>query len=175
MTRDILFTEAEIQAKVKELGAQITKDYQGESILLVGILKGSVPFIADLMRAIDLDVSVDYMQVSSYGANTKSSGVVKIIKDLDADITGKNVIIVEDIVDTGITLNYLKSYLAGRQCKSLKICSILNKPSKRKVDLDPDYKGFDIDDLFIIGYGLDLDQKYRNLPYISYFQEDEDD
>ena len=175
MTRDILFTEAEIQAKVKELGAQITKDFQGEEVLLVGILKGSVPFIADLMRAIDLDVSVDYMQVSSYGANTKSSGVVKIIKDLDADITDKNVIIVEDIVDTGITLNYLKAYLSARQCKSLKICTILNKPSKRKVDLVPDYKGFDIDDLFIIGYGLDLDQKYRNLPYISYFQEEEDD
>lgn len=175
MTREILFTEEQIKAKVQELGAQITKDYQGESVLLVGILKGSVPFIADLMRAIKLETEIDYMQVSSYGANTKSSGVVKIIKDLDADITDKNVIIVEDIVDTGITLNYLKSYLAARQCKSLKICTILNKPSKRKVDLIPDYKGFDVDDLFIIGYGLDVDQKYRNLPYISYFVQEEDD
>lgn len=171
MANEVLFSEEQIKAKVKELGAQITKDYNGEPVLLIGILKGSVPFIADLMREIDLPVTVDYMQVSSYGNNTKSSGVVKIIKDIDEDITGKNVIIVEDIVDTGITLNYLKQYLANRGSKSLKICSILNKPSKRKVDLVPDYVGFDIDDLFIIGYGLDLAQEYRNLKYISWIKE----
>ena len=169
MANEILVTEEQLKAKVKELGAQISKDYEGQEVLFLGILKGCVPFIADLMREITIPCSVDYMQVSSYGAATKSSGVVKIIKDVD-DITNKNVIIVEDIVDTGITLNYLKSYLANRGCKSLKICTILNKPMKRKVDLIPDYVGFDVDDLFIIGYGLDLDQKYRNLPYISWIK-----
>ena len=170
MANEILVSEEQLKAKVKELGAQISKDYEGEEVLLLGILKGCVPFIADLMREITIPCSVDYMQVSSYGAATKSSGVVKIIKDVD-DITGKHVIIVEDIVDTGITLNYLKQYLANRGCESIKICTILNKPTKRKVDLIPDYVGFDVDDLFIIGYGLDLDQKYRNLPYISWIKD----
>ena len=171
MANEILISEEQLQAKVKELGAQITKDYAGEEIMLVGILKGSVPFMADLMRAIDLPLTIDFMQVSSYGGETKSSGVVKILKDLDADITGKNILIVEDIIDSGFTLSYLKQYLSNRGCKSMKICTILDKPSRRKVDLIPDYCGFKVDDLFIVGYGLDLDQKYRNLPYISWIKE----
>ena len=171
MANEILISEEQLQAKVKELGAQITKDYAGEEIMLVGILKGSVPFMADLMRVIDLPLTIDFMQVSSYGGETKSSGVVKILKDLDADITGKNILIVEDIIDSGFTLSYLKQYLSNRGCKSMKICTILDKPSRRQVDLTPDYCGFKVDDLFIVGYGLDLDQKYRNLPYISWIKE----
>ncbi len=171
MANEILISREQLQAKVKELGAQITKDYEGEEVLLVGILKGSVPFMADLMREINLPLTIDFMQVSSYGGATKSSGVVKIVKDLDADITGKNLIIVEDIIDSGYTLSYLKQYFANRGCKSLKICTILDKPSRRQVDLLPDYCGFQVDDLFIVGYGLDLDQKYRNLPYISWIKD----
>ncbi len=171
MTEEILITQQQLQDKVKELGAQITKDYEGQELLLVGILKGSVPFMADLMRAIDLELEIDFMQVSSYGSGKKTSGVVKIMKDLDADITGKNILIVEDIIDSGYTLNYLKQYLSNRGCKSLKICTILDKPSRRQVDLTPDYRGFEVDDLFIVGYGLDLDQKLRNLPYISWIKE----
>jgi len=171
MADEILISEQELSTKVKELGAQISKDYEGEDLILVGILKGSVPFMADLMRAITIPLSIDFMQVSSYGGDTKTSGVVKILKDLDADITNKNVLIVEDIIDSGYTLDYLKKYLAHRGCKSLKICTILDKPSRRKVNLKPDYCGFEVDDLFIVGYGLDLDQKYRNLPYISWIKE----
>lgn len=171
MANEILISEEQLKQKVKELGAEITRDFAGQEVLLVGILKGSVPFMADLMRAIDLDLSIDFMQVSSYGGDTKTSGVVRILKDLDADITGKNVIIVEDIIDSGYTLDYLKGYLANRGSKCLKICTILDKPSRRKVELKPDYCGFQVDDLFIVGYGLDLDQKYRNLPYISWIKE----
>ncbi len=171
MANEILISEEQIRARVAELGKQITKDYSGEEIMLVGILKGSVPFMADLMRAIDLPLTIDFMQVSSYGGGTQSSGVVKILKDLDADITGKNVLIVEDIVDSGFTLNYLMKYLAHRGCKSLKVCTLLDKPCRRKVEMNPDYSGFEIDDLFIVGYGLDLDQQYRNLPYISWIKE----
>jgi hypoxanthine phosphoribosyltransferase len=165
---EVLISEEQIQKRVAELGKQITEDYKGEDLLLVGILKGSVPFMADLMRRIDLNVRIDFIQVSSYGGGTRTSGVVKIVKDLDSDITGKNVLIVEDIVDSGLTLDYLKSYLAGRGCKSLKIATMLNKPTGRKVDLEADYVGFEVDDLFIVGYGLDLDQDYRHLPYISW-------
>jgi len=171
MANEILITEEQLKTRVKEMGAQITKDCKGEDLLLVGILKGSVPFMADLMRSIDLPLTTDYMQVSSYGGGTKSSGVVKIVKDLDADITNKTVIIVEDIIDSGHTLSYLKQYLSNRGCKSLKIATILDKPSRREVNLTPDYIGFEVDDLFIVGYGLDLDQKYRNLPYISWIKE----
>jgi len=139
---------------------------------LVGILKGSVPFMADLMRQIDLDVTLEFMCVSSYGSSTKSSGVVRIIKDLDVPIEGQNVIIVEDIIDTGLTLDYLKRYLTGKNPKSLKICSILDKPSRRKVEIKGDYIGFEVEDKYIVGYGLDMDQHYRNLPYISWIKED---
>ncbi len=141
-TQEILITQEELAAKVKELGQKITEDYKGQSVLLVGILKGSVPFMADLMRQIDLDVTLEFMCVSSYGSSTKSSGVVRIIKDLDVPIEGQNVIIVEDIIDTGLTLDYLKRYLTGKNPKSLKICSILDKPSRRKVEIKGDYIGF---------------------------------
>ena len=168
---EILISEEQLKTRVKELGKQITEDYQGEDLLLIGILKGSVPFMADLMRAIDLDITMDFMQVSSYGSGTHTTGVVQIVKDLDSDITDKNVLIVEDIIDSGLTLDYLKGYLEGRGCKSLKICTMLDKPSRRKVQLTPDYCGFEVEDLFIVGNGLDLDQRYRQLPYISWIRE----
>ena len=168
---EVLISKEQLAAKVAELGAQISKAYAGEELFLIGILKGSVPFMADLMRAITLDVEMDFMSVSSYGSGTKSSGVVRILKDLDSDIAGKNVLIVEDIIDSGLTLAYLKEYLAKRNPKSIKIVTMLSKPARRKADLEADYTGFVIDDMFIVGYGLDIDQKYRNLPYISWIKE----
>ena len=168
---EVLISKEQLAAKVAELGAQISKDYEGEELFLIGIPKGSVPFMADLMRAITLDVEMDFMSVSSYGSGTKSSGVVRILKDLDSDIAGKNVLIVEDIIDSGLTLAYLKEYLAKRNPKSIKIVTMLSKPARRKADLEADYTGFVIDDMFIVGYGLDIDQKYRNLPYISWIKE----
>ncbi len=168
---EVLISKEQLAAKVAELGAQISKDYEGEELFLIGILKGSVPFMADLMRAITLDVEMDFMSVSSYGSGTKSSGVVRILKDLDSDIAGKNVLIVEDIIDSGLTLAYLKEYLAKRNPKSIKIVTMLSKPARRKADIEADYTGFTIDDKFIVGYGLDIDQKYRNLPYISWIKE----
>ena len=171
MTQEVLITKEQLAARVRELGAKITEDYAGEQVLLVGILKGSVLFMADLMREIDLDVSIDFMCVSSYGSSTKSSGVVRIVKDLDTPIEGKNVIIVEDIIDTGLTLDYLKNYLTGKHPRSLRICSILDKPSRRKVDIRGDYIGFEVEDKYIVGYGLDMDQRFRHLPYISWIKE----
>ena len=165
-----LITEKEIRKRAGEIGEQIGRDYAGESVLLVGILKGAVPWMVDIMKSISLDVEIDFMACSSYGAATKSSGVVKINKDLDSDIKGKNVIIVEDIVDSGTTLKYLKNYLANRGTKSIKICCMLDKPDGRKVEIAADYVGFKVDDLFIVGYGLDANQKYRQLPYISYLK-----
>ncbi|NCB42655.1 MAG: hypoxanthine phosphoribosyltransferase [Clostridia bacterium] len=166
---DILFDEETLANRIAELGDKITKDYEGKSIVLIGILKGSVPFISDLMRKIKIeDLQLDFMSVSSYGRSTKSSGVVRILKDLDSDINGKDVIIVEDIIDTGLTLAYLKEYLQAREPKSLKICTLLDKPSRRKVEIKGDYTGFEVEDKFIVGYGLDLDQRYRNLPFISW-------
>ena len=169
---EVLISREELADKVAELGAQISADYEGESLFLIGILKGSVPFMADLMRAISLDVEMDFMSVSSYGSGTKTSGVVRILKDLDSDIAGKNVLIVEDIIDSGLTLAYLKEYLAKRNPKSLKIVTMLSKPARRKADIEADYTGFTVEDKFIVGYGLDIDQKYRNLPYISWIKED---
>ena len=168
---EVLISRQQLADKVAELGAQISKDYEGESLFLIGILKGSVPFMADLMRAISLDVEMDFMSVSSYGSGTKSSGVVRILKDLDSDIAGKNVLIVEDIIDSGLTLAYLKEYLIKRNPKSIKIVTMLSKPARRKADIEADYTGFVVDDKFIVGYGLDIDQKYRNLPYISWIKE----
>ena len=167
---EIMITEKEIRKRAGEIGEQIGRDYAGESVLLVGILKGAVPWMVDIMKSISLDVEIDFMACSSYGAATKSSGVVKINKDLDSDIKGKNVIIVEDIVDSGTTLKYLKNYLANRGTKSIKICCMLDKPDGRKVEIAADYVGFKVDDLFIVGYGLDANQKYRQLPYISYLK-----
>ena len=169
---EVLISREQLADKVAELGAQISEDYKGKSLFLIGILKGSVPFMADLMRAIDLDVEMDFMSVSSYGSGTKTSGVVRILKDLDSDIADKHVLIVEDIIDSGLTLAYLKEYLAKRNPKSIRIVTMLSKPARRKADIEADYTGFVVDDKFIVGYGLDIDQKYRNLPYISWIRED---
>ena len=158
----VLITKEEITAKVKEVAARITEDYKGESVLFVCILKGSVHFYSDLTREIDLPLTMDFMAISSYGAGTTSSGEVKMLKDLDKTINGKHVIIVEDIIDSGNTLSYLKRLLSSRQPASIKICTLLDKPSRRKVDLTPDYCCFTIPDEFVVGYGLDYDELYRN-------------
>lgn len=171
MEQDILKTlisEEELQAKVAELGAQITKDYQGKNLLLVSVLKGSVVFMADLMRAIDTYARIDFMSVSSYGSGVKTSGVVKIVKDLDIDIQGYDLLIVEDILDSGKTLSYIKHMLSERHPNSIRICTLLDKPERRQVaDIVADYKGFIIPDEFVVGYGLDFAETYRNLPYIG--------
>jgi hypoxanthine phosphoribosyltransferase len=166
----VLFTEQDICDKAKELGEQITQDYKGEELIVVGTLKGAVMWMSELVKRIDLDLKMDFVSASSYGSGTTSSGIVKITKDLSMDIYQKNVLIIEDIIDTGTTLNYLTSKFKERGPKSVKICTMLDKPSRRRVPLTPDYKGFTVDDLFIVGYGLDYDQKYRNLPYISYLE-----
>ncbi|NLF47634.1 MAG: hypoxanthine phosphoribosyltransferase [Clostridiales bacterium] len=168
---EVMITEEEIRERAAEIGEQITGDYRGEGVILIGILRGAVPWMADVMKHIALDVEIDFIACSSYGATTKTSGVVKINKDLDSDIEGKNVIIVEDIVDSGITLNYLKGYLENRKPKSIRICALLDKPEGRRADIKADYVGFTVEDKFIIGYGLDFNQKYRQLPYISFLNE----
>lgn len=166
--KEVLVSEEQLNAKVAELGAQISRDYAGKNLLLVSILKGSVVFMADLMRAITIPCSIDFMVVSSYGgANTTSTGLVKIIKDLDADLTGREVLIVEDILDTGVTLSNLVPMLKMRNPNSVKICTILDKPTRRKADIHPDYEGYQVPDEFVVGYGLDYDEKYRNLPYVG--------
>lgn len=162
----VLITEEELKAKISELGQQISRDYTGKDLLLVGVLKGAVVFMADLIRQISIPVDVDFMAVSSYGSSTESSGVVKIIKDLDENIEGKHVLIVEDIIDSGLTLNYLTGILRSRKPADLKICTLLEKPDRRLVDMKIDYKGFTIPDEFVVGYGLDYAEKYRNLPCI---------
>lgn len=163
----VMISEEELIQRTKELGKQISEDYKGEEILLIGILKGAVIFLSDLIREITLDTKIDFMAVTSYGASTKSSGVVRILKDLDSGIEDLNVIIVEDIIDSGVTLHYLRDYLMGRKPKSLRICTLLDKPERREADIAPDYIGFEVENKFIVGYGLDCDQKYRNLPYIT--------
>ena len=170
----VMFSQEEIEAKVIELAKQIEKDYKGQDLLLVGILKGASVFVADLMRKIDLNVNIDFMSVSSYGSGTVSSGTVKILKDLDVDIKDKNVLIVEDIIDSGITLRNLYDTLMTREPRSLKLCTLLNKPARKKVDVDVDYVGCVIEDKFIVGYGIDYDEKYRNLPYIAIVEDVED-
>lgn len=170
----VMFSQEEIEAKVIELAKQIEKDYKGQDLLLVGILKGASVFVADLMRKIDLNVNIDFMSVSSYGSATVSSGTVKILKDLDVDIKDKNVLIVEDIIDSGITLRNLYDTLMTREPRSLKLCTLLNKPARKKVDVDVDYVGFVIEDKFIVGYGIDYNEKYRNLPYIAIVEDVED-
>lgn len=158
----VLISETEIKEKIKEIAAKITSDYAGESVLFVCILKGSIHFYSDLTREIDLPLTMDFMSISSYGSGTTSSGEVKMLKDLDKSICNKHVIIVEDIIDSGNTLSYLKRLLSSRQPKSIKICTLLDKPSRRKVDLTPDYCCFIIPDEFVVGYGLDFDEIYRN-------------
>ncbi len=167
----ILITEEEICAKAKEVGAQITKDYEGKEVILVGILRGSVPWMAELMKRINLDIKIDFMACSSYGSGKKTSGQVRINKDVELDVTDKDIIIVEDIVDSGITLEYLKTYFENRHASSIKVCALLDKPTGRKANIEPDYFGFTVGDQFIVGYGLDYDQRYRNLPYITYLDD----
>lgn len=164
---DVMINEAAVDNRIKELGKQISRDYAGREVYLIGILKGSVYFTCELAKRITVPVIMDFMQCSSYGAATKSSGVVKLSKDLDMAITDRDVIIIEDIIDSGRTLSHLKDLLSQRNPASLKICTLLDKPSRRVVDVDVDYTGFQIEDKFVIGYGLDYDQLYRNLPYIG--------
>ncbi len=163
---DVLITEEELRGKIKELGKIITEDYKDKDIMLVGVLKGCVLFLSDLSREINLPLSMDFMVVSSYGNSTKSSGVVRIVKDLERDISGKDVLIVEDIVDTGLTLNYLVDYLKSRNANSVKVCTLLEKPDRRIANVRMDYVGFHIPDEFVVGYGLDYDEIYRNLPFV---------
>ena len=165
---DVLLPEDEIQAKVAELGRRISADYAGHQLTLVSVLKGSLPFMADLMRAIAIPVRIDLMEVSSYGgASTESTGLVRILKDLSASIEGEDVLIVEDIIDTGLTLNYLVRYLRGKNPRSLRICTLLDKPARRLVEIPVDYIGFTIPDQFVVGYGLDYGELYRNLRFVG--------
>ncbi len=163
----ILFTKEELAAKVAELGAAITRDYKDKNPLIVSVLKGSYIFMADLTRAIDTPCTIDFMVVSSYGSGTKTSGEVQIIKDLSTKIEGRDVIIVEDILDSGVTLSYLMKILLARGANSIALCTLLSKPERHKVKVDIDYLGFEIPDAFVVGYGLDYDERYRNLPYIG--------
>ena len=163
----VLLSEDEIREKVRELGGKITADFKNSNLMLVTVLKGAVVFLADLMRQIDVPAEIDFMVVSSYGSGVKSSGVVKIVKDLDVPLAGKDILIVEDILDSGLTLSYIKELLESRGPRSIRIATLLDKPSRRKVDLQADYIGFSVPDEFVIGYGLDYDEKYRNLPYIG--------
>lgn len=162
-----LFTGEQIKARVDELARRISDDYGGSRLLLVGILKGAFVFLADLARELDIEVEFDFMALSSYGSMTKTSGVVRILKDLDTDITGRNVLIVEDLIDTGLTLNYLLRSLEARGPESVEICALLNKRVANKVEVPIKYEGFSIPDVFVVGYGMDYAERYRNLPYIA--------
>jgi len=164
---EILVQQSDLEHRVRALGAEISRDYEGKDLLLVGVLKGAVFFLADLMRHIDVPCEVDFMAVASYGSATESSGVVRILKDLDMAIEGRDVLIVEDIVDSGLTLQYLLRSLETRRPASLEVCALLTKPSRRAVDLPARYIGFEIPDKFAIGYGLDHAEQYRNLPYVA--------
>lgn len=162
----VLFYEEEIRRRVRELGEQISLDFKGKKLVVIGILKGSLIFLADLIRFITLPVFIDFISVSSYGKSTRSSGTVRILKDLDLNIRGCHVLLVEDIVDTGLTLNYLKDYMERRRPASFKICALLDKPGRRKVNVAVDYYGFSIPDQFVVGYGLDYNEYYRNLSFL---------
>jgi hypoxanthine phosphoribosyltransferase len=165
---EVLLTEEQIAAKVAELGKRISDDYAGRQLTLVSVLKGSLPFMADLMRRISLPLRIDLMEVSSYGGtSTESSGLVRILKDLSAPIDGRDVLLVEDIIDTGLTLNYLIRYLKGKNPNSIKVCSLLDKPARRLVEIPLDYVGFEIPDAFVVGYGLDFGEVYRNLRFVG--------
>jgi len=163
----VLLNEEQIHTRVRELGEQISRDYAGKEVLIVGILKGAFVFCADLLRALSVPVQVDFMAVSSYGASTESSGVLRILKDLDASVTGRHVLLVEDIVDTGLTLRYLREYLERQGPASLRICTLLDKPARRQTPVTVEYVGFQIPDEFIVGYGIDYAENYRSLPYIG--------
>lgn len=165
--QEVLYSEEDIAAMVKRCGEEISRDYKGKNLLLVSVLKGSVAFMADLMRAITIPARIDFMSVSSYGSGTKSSGVVKIVKDLDLELEGYDILIVEDILDSGKTLSYLKELLSARGPASIEICTLFDKPERREVPVYPKYKGCEIPDAFIVGYGLDYAEKYRNLSFVG--------
>ena len=170
--KEVLYSGEQLHAKMQELGAAITADYAGKDLLMVSILKGSVMVMADLMRAVDLPLQIDFMNVSSYGAGTETKGSVKILKDLDVDIKGKHVLIVEDILDSGVTLHNLINLLKQREPASVEICTLFSKPSRRQVEVEAKYLGYEIPDAFIVGYGLDFAEKYRNLPYVGILKEE---
>ena len=170
--KEVLIDEETLQNRIRELGQKISKDYAGKNLMLICVLKGAVLFMANLAQNIDVPLEMDFMAVSSYGNSTESSGVVRIIKDLDASIENKDLLIVEDIVDSGLTLSYLIDLLKGKGVKSLKICSLLEKPARRIAKIDIDYIGFQVPDEFVVGYGLDYAEKYRNLPYIGVLKEE---
>lgn len=170
--KEILYDENELRKKIKEMGKIISNDYRGKELLLIGVLKGSVVFMADLIKEIDIPCSIDFMAVSSYGNSTTTSGVVRILKDLDNEIEGKDILIVEDIIDSGVTLKYLIKYLNGRKPNSIEIACLLNKPERRKVEMDVKYLGYNVPDYFLVGYGLDFAEKYRNLPFIGILKEE---
>jgi hypoxanthine phosphoribosyltransferase len=172
---DVLITEEELQKRVRELAAEVSRDYEGRDPLLVAILKGAVPFLADLMREMSISCELDFMAVSSYGSSTDSSGVVRILKDLDAPIADREVLIVEDIIDSGLTLHYLMRNLRARNPASLEVCALLTKPERRRVDLPVRYVGFEIPNRFAIGYGLDHGERYRNLSYVAALRENPQD
>ncbi|CZQ80214.1 MAG: hypoxanthine phosphoribosyltransferase [Trichococcus flocculiformis] len=164
---EVLYSEGEISAVVKDLGAQLTKEYEGKNPLVIGVLKGAVMFMTDLSRAMDCDLELDFMDVSSYGAGMESSGDVKILKDLDTTVDGRDLLIVEDIIDTGRTLSYLIEIFKYRKAKSIKVVTLMDKKERRVVDLEADYIGINVPNEFVVGYGLDFNEKYRNLPYIG--------
>jgi hypoxanthine phosphoribosyltransferase len=168
---DILVSEEDLTRRIAELAEEISRDYDGKDLVLIGVLKGAVFFVSDLMRHLSLDCEIDFMAVASYGSATKSSGVVRILKDLDRLIEGRDVLIVEDIVDSGLTLQYLLRNLEGRNPGSLEVCALLIKPEQREVDMRPRYVGFEIPNRFVIGYGLDHNERYRNLPYVAALKE----
>lgn len=163
----VLLSEKELNQKVQELGSRISEDYRDKNLLMVSVLKGSVVFMADLMRAVTIPCEIDFMSVSSYGSGVKTSGVVKIVKDLDINLEGRDLLIVEDILDSGMTLAYIKQMLLDRRPSSIRICTLLDKPERRRAAITADYKGFEVPDEFVVGYGLDYAEKYRNLPYIG--------
>jgi hypoxanthine phosphoribosyltransferase len=169
---EILIEEGPLQARIAELGAEISRAYEGHDLLLVGVLKGAVFFMADLMRELTIPCEIDFMAISSYGAGTDSSGVVRILKDLDANIAGRHVLVVEDIIDSGLTLSYLMRSLSARKPASLEICALLTKPERREIDVPVRFVGFEIPNRFVIGYGLDFAERYRNLPYVAVLHPD---
>lgn len=170
--QEILYSEEQLKEKIGELGKKISEDYKGKNLMLIGVLKGSVPFMADLMKEITVPCIMDFMAVSSYGNSTSTSGVVRILKDLDFEIEGKDVLLIEDIIDSGITLKYLVDYLKGRGANSIEIACLLNKSERRRVEISAKYMGFEVPDFFLVGYGLDYAEKYRNLPFIGILKEE---
>lgn len=170
--KEVLYSEDELRDKIRQMGAKISKDYSGKELILIGVLKGSVIFMSDLLKEITIPCKMDFMAVSSYGSSTETSGVVRILKDLDFEIQGKDVLIVEDIIDSGVTLKYLMKYLSARKPSSLEVICLLNKPDRRKVNIAVKYLGYDVPDYFLVGYGLDFAEKYRNLPFVGILKEE---